>query len=113
MHIAKENDNKLDINLVTSDNGSKFVNYNGTFSMILVAFVENTYHFTFINTGCQGRIDDGHVLLKYHFTEQTQCKITNVPTRSITVLKRITCTMCVYGRLCPHLVRTHTHTHTI
>jgi len=71
LHIAKEYDKKLDINLVTSDSGSKFVNYNGTFSMILVAFVENTYQFIFINTGCQGRTDDGHVLLKYHFTEQT------------------------------------------
>jgi len=99
---------KLDINLATSE----FVNYNGTFSMILVVFVDNTYHFIFVNTGCYGRIDDGHVLLKYHFTEQTQYKITDVPTILTTALKRITCTICVYGRLCPHLARVHTHTHT-
>jgi hypothetical protein len=111
LHIAKEYDEKLDINLVTSDSSSEFVNYNGTFSMILAALVDNTYHFIFVNTGCQGRIDDGHVLLKYHFNEQTQYKITNVPTRSITALKRITCTICVYGRSCTHFVRMHTHTH--
>jgi hypothetical protein len=71
LQIAKEYDKKLDINLVTSDSGSEFVNYNGTFSMILVAFVDSTYHFIFVNTSCQGRINNGHVLLQYHFTEQT------------------------------------------
>jgi len=58
-------------NLVNSDSGSKFVNYNGTFSMILVESVDNTYQFILVNTGCQGRINDGHVLLQYDLTEQT------------------------------------------
>jgi hypothetical protein len=85
------------------------MNYNGTFSVMLVAFVDNNYHFIFVNIGCQGRISDGHVFLKYHFTEQTELKTTEVPTRSTTAPVQFVFMGDYAITLHAH---THTHTHT-
>jgi hypothetical protein len=76
--------------------------------MVLVTFADNTYHFIFVNTGCQGKINDGQVLLKYHFTEQTTennlCshQINHCPQKNYLY------NMCLWDAL---TLCTNTHTH--
>eukprot|EP00102_Acyrthosiphon_pisum_P018923 XP_016656133.1 PREDICTED: uncharacterized protein LOC107882382 [Acyrthosiphon pisum] len=41
--------------------GSEFINYKGTFSVVLFALVDANYNFLYANIGCQGRISDGGV----------------------------------------------------
>lgn len=41
--------------------GSEFINYKGTFSVVLYALVDANYNFLYTNIGCQGRISDGGV----------------------------------------------------
>jgi len=38
--------------------GSKFINYKGTFSVVLFAMVDGDYNFTYINVGTNGREND-------------------------------------------------------
>lgn len=53
--------------------GSEFINYHGTFSIILLALVDGNYNFIIMDCGCQGRISDGSV---YRNTElyQKMCR---------------------------------------
>ena len=44
--------------------GSMFCNYNGSFSIVLLALVDADYKFTFVVVGSSGRISDGGVLWK-------------------------------------------------
>ena len=43
------------------NSGLYYFNYKGTFSVILLAFVNADYKFIFIDVGCNGRISDGGV----------------------------------------------------
>ena len=43
------------------NSGSRFLNYNGTFSVVLLALVDANYHFTAIQVGDFGRKSDGEV----------------------------------------------------
>ncbi|XP_029340971.1 uncharacterized protein LOC115033105 [Acyrthosiphon pisum] len=41
--------------------GSEYINYKGTFSVVLFALVDANYNFLYANIGCQGIISDGGV----------------------------------------------------
>jgi hypothetical protein len=50
--------------------GPVFIDYKGTFNVVLMAFVDANYNFIFVNPGYQNRISDGGMFFfKYHFTE--------------------------------------------
>ena len=55
-----------------SNSRSKFYNYNGFFSIILLAIVDYDYKFIFADVGCQGRISDGGVYRNSFFYRATQ-----------------------------------------
>ena len=43
------------------NSGSQYFNYNGYFSIVLMAFVGPKYEFLFVDAGCQGSVSDGGV----------------------------------------------------
>ncbi|XP_061717029.1 uncharacterized protein LOC133524889 isoform X1 [Cydia pomonella] len=47
--------------------GSEYINYKGTFSIVLLALVDADYNFIFVDCGCQGRISDGGVYRNTEF----------------------------------------------
>ncbi|KAK2578332.1 hypothetical protein KPH14_012633 [Odynerus spinipes] len=50
--------------------GSEFINYKGTFSIVLLALVDADYNFIFVDCGCQGRISDGGVYRNTEFYQK-------------------------------------------
>lgn len=59
--------------------GSEFYNYKGTFSVVLLALVDANYCFTFVDIGCQGRINDGGVFRNSSLFEELDRKLLNLP----------------------------------
>lgn len=54
------------------NSGSEFINYKGTFSVVLMALVDADYCFTFADVRCQGRISDGGVFRNTTFFKKME-----------------------------------------
>ena len=59
--------------------GSDFYNYNGFFSIVLLAIVDFDYKFLFVDVGCQGRISDGGVYRNSAFNKALESGSLNLP----------------------------------
>ena len=59
--------------------GSKFYNYMGFFSTVLMALVDYDYKFMYVDVGCQGRISDDGVFRNSFFYEKMVNNCLNLP----------------------------------
>lgn len=64
------------------NSGSKFFNYKGTFSVILMAVADFDYKFIYIDVGKQGRISDGGSFASTKLREALDAKSLRVPESS-------------------------------
>jgi len=60
-HCIGAMDGKHIITQCPINSGSEYINYKGTFSVVLMALVDANYNFLYADIGCQGRISDGGV----------------------------------------------------
>lgn len=61
------------------NSGSEYINYKGTFSVVLMALVDADYCFTFADVGCQGRISDGGVFRNCSLFKKLDENQLNIP----------------------------------
>lgn len=66
-----------------SHSGSEYFNYNGTFSIVLLAVVDRNYCFSFADVGSQGRISDGGVFNQSAFYRKLLSNSLNLPLPSL------------------------------
>jgi len=59
--------------------GSKYYNYKGRHSMVLLAIADANYQFIMCDFGTNGRISDGGVLKNTKFFEKLEKKLLNIP----------------------------------
>ncbi|XP_049798794.1 uncharacterized protein LOC126233009 [Schistocerca nitens] len=59
--------------------GSKFYNYKGSFSIVLLAVVDTNYNFLYADVCCQGRIFDGGVFKNASISELIHKNKLNLP----------------------------------
>ncbi|XP_031346802.1 protein ANTAGONIST OF LIKE HETEROCHROMATIN PROTEIN 1-like [Photinus pyralis] len=62
-----------------TNSGSEFINYKGTFSIVLMALVDANYCFTYADVGCQGRISDGGVFRNTTLFKKMEANELNFP----------------------------------
>ncbi|XP_050517397.1 uncharacterized protein LOC126892027 [Diabrotica virgifera virgifera] len=62
------------------NSGSEYINYKGTFSIVLMALCDADYCVTYSNIGSQGRISDGGVFNNCSLYEALENKTLNLPT---------------------------------
>ncbi|CAH1993097.1 unnamed protein product [Acanthoscelides obtectus] len=63
--------------------GSEYINYKGTFSIVLFAIVDANYNFIYVYIGCQGRISDGGVFKNSGFAKALDKSMLNFPQPTI------------------------------
>ncbi|XP_050311513.1 uncharacterized protein LOC126747063 [Anthonomus grandis grandis] len=59
--------------------GSEYYNYKGTYSIVLMALVDNDYKFIFADVGGQGRISDGGIFQNYLLWKKIDTNQLNLP----------------------------------
>ncbi|XP_039948597.1 protein ANTAGONIST OF LIKE HETEROCHROMATIN PROTEIN 1-like [Bactrocera tryoni] len=57
-------DGKHVVMIAPAKSGSTFYNYKGTHSIVLMAVVDASYKYLYIDVGCNGRISDGGIFSK-------------------------------------------------
>lgn len=66
-----------------ANSGSLYFNYNGTFSIVLMAMADHDYKFPFIDTGSCGSISDSGIFEKSALYEVIEQNKLNVPETSV------------------------------
>lgn len=61
------------------NSGSEFINYKGTFSIVMMALVDANYCFSYVDIGCQGRISDGGVFRNTSLFKKLEEGELNIP----------------------------------
>lgn len=59
--------------------GSLYYNYKGFNSIVLMALVDASYKFTYIDVGCNGRISDGGVFSNCSLSSAIECNTLDIP----------------------------------
>lgn len=60
--------------------GSKFFNYKGYFSIVLLAIVDADYKFTYVDVGCNGRVSDGGIFAQTAIHNSLENSKLSIPT---------------------------------
>lgn len=60
--------------------GTEYVNYKGQYSIVLLAIVDASYSFIYVDVGCQGRISDGSILKNANFLSELRAGNLHLPT---------------------------------
>ncbi|CAH1958214.1 unnamed protein product [Acanthoscelides obtectus] len=63
--------------------GSDYFNYKGFFSIVLLAIVDASYCFTFVNIGCQCRLSDGGVFANTTFKKLLETSSLNLASMKV------------------------------
>lgn len=65
------------------NSGAQYFNYKGTFSIVLLALVDHTYNFTFIDIGSYGSTSDGGIFAKSSLRRACEENVLNWPNGSV------------------------------
>lgn len=66
-----------------SNSGSNFFNYKGTYSIVLLALVDNNYNFTCIDIGAHGSMSDGGIFNKSSLKKGIEGNLLDLPVDAV------------------------------
>lgn len=78
-HLLGALDGKHVVLQAPFNSGTEFFNYKGTFSLVLLALVDASYNFIYVDIGCQGRISDGGVFRNCTLYKKIENNALNFP----------------------------------